>query len=186
MIALFAGHGILLQGVLAGLIFGFLLQKGRVARFDVIVGQLLLRDFTIIKIMLSAIVVGSIGVYAMLDTGLIAGLSIKSVSLEHVMIGGGLFGIGMACLGYCPGTALAAAGAGAKDAWWGILGMLVGSAFFAEAYPLIEQFIPRGDARRTTLATAMGLPHWVIITFLILFFFAMLVLFAGYEQKREE
>ena len=34
----------LIFGLATGIVFGFLLQKGRVAKFDVIVGQLLLKD----------------------------------------------------------------------------------------------------------------------------------------------
>ncbi len=45
-------------GLLTGILFGFLLQKGGVTRYDVIIGQLLLTDFTVVKIMLSAVVTG--------------------------------------------------------------------------------------------------------------------------------
>jgi uncharacterized protein len=48
-----------------GIAFGFLLQKGGATKYDVIVGQLLLTDFTVLKIMLSAVLVGMIGIYAM-------------------------------------------------------------------------------------------------------------------------
>jgi hypothetical protein len=52
-------------GFLFGIIFGFLLQKGGVTKYDVIIGQLLLEDFTVIKIMLSAVVTGMIGIHLM-------------------------------------------------------------------------------------------------------------------------
>jgi hypothetical protein len=55
----------LLAGVVFGLAFGFLLQKGGVGKFNVLIGQLLLQDFTVAKIMLTAIVVGMIGVFAL-------------------------------------------------------------------------------------------------------------------------
>ena len=54
----------LLLGLFTGILFGFLLQKGRAAKFHVIVGQMLLKDWTVLKIMLTAIAVGAIGVYA--------------------------------------------------------------------------------------------------------------------------
>jgi hypothetical protein len=41
----------LILGFLTGVLFGFLLQKGRVAKFEVIVGQFLLRDWTVVKTM---------------------------------------------------------------------------------------------------------------------------------------
>ena len=43
--------------------FGFLLQKGQVTKYRVIVGQPLLRDFTVLKTMLTAVVAGGIGLY---------------------------------------------------------------------------------------------------------------------------
>ena len=45
-------------GLLTGILFGFLLQKGGVTKYDVIINQLLLIDFTVVKIMLSAVVTG--------------------------------------------------------------------------------------------------------------------------------
>ncbi|MBN2586104.1 MAG: hypothetical protein JXR55_02320, partial [Candidatus Fermentibacteraceae bacterium] len=48
----------LFLGLLAGIIFGFLLQKGGVTKYEVIIGQLLLVDFTVVRVMLSAVVVG--------------------------------------------------------------------------------------------------------------------------------
>ena len=52
----------LLLGLLTGIAFGFLLQKGRVAKYQTILAQLLLKDWTVLKIMMTAVVVGSIGV----------------------------------------------------------------------------------------------------------------------------
>jgi uncharacterized membrane protein len=47
-------------GLVTGIVFGFLLQKGRVLRFDKQVGAMLLKDMTIFKFMLSAILVGMV------------------------------------------------------------------------------------------------------------------------------
>ena len=44
-------------------VFGFLLQKGGVAKYHILLGVLLLEDLTVIKVMLSAIVVGMLGVF---------------------------------------------------------------------------------------------------------------------------
>lgn len=62
--------GQLVLGFLAGVVFGFLLQKGGATKYDVIIGQLLLEDFTVVKIMLSAVVVGMIGVHLLRSLGL--------------------------------------------------------------------------------------------------------------------
>ena len=46
-------------GLAFGVVFGFLLQKGGVAKYHILIGVLLLEDFTVIKVMLSAIIVGA-------------------------------------------------------------------------------------------------------------------------------
>jgi uncharacterized protein len=59
----------LIWGLAFGIVFGVLLQKGGATKYDVIIGQLLLKDFTVLKIMLSAVVTGMIGIYAMKSLG---------------------------------------------------------------------------------------------------------------------
>ena len=87
----------LFYGIITGIIFGFLLQKAQVLRYDKQVGALRLIDMTILKFMLSAIVVASIGIYLFKDLGLIK-LSMKSTSIGAQLIGGSLFGIGWGIL----------------------------------------------------------------------------------------
>ena len=96
-------------GLLIGIVFGFLLQKGGVTQYDVIIGQLLLKDFTVLKIMLSAVLVGMIGVHILSSIGL-AKLHPKPGSIGTSVLGGLIFGIGFGVLGYCPGTVAAAVG----------------------------------------------------------------------------
>ena len=83
----------LVLGLLTGIIFGFLLQKGRAAKFHVIIGQFLLKDWTVVKIMATAVAVGTIGVYALVSMGA-ATLHIKPALLGGVLLGGLLFGTG--------------------------------------------------------------------------------------------
>jgi len=59
----------LVWGLAFGIVFGFLLQKGGATKYDVIIGQLLLIDFTVVKIMLSAVLTGMIGIYLMKTLG---------------------------------------------------------------------------------------------------------------------
>lgn len=90
-------------GLAFGIAFGFLLQKGGVTKYDVIVGQLLLTDFTVIKIILTAVLTGMLGIYFMKSKGWVT-LYPKSGSVGKNVIGGLIFGVGFALLGYCPGT----------------------------------------------------------------------------------
>jgi hypothetical protein len=147
-------------GLITGVIFGFLLQKGQVTKFRTIVGQFLLKDFTVLKVMLTAVIVGGIGVYAMHGMEW-ATLHIKPLVLGGVVLGGLIFGVGMALLGYCPGTGVAAVAEGSRHAIFGVLGMLVGAALYAEVYPLLKSTVLTiGNVGKVTLPDATGLSPW--------------------------
>jgi uncharacterized membrane protein YedE/YeeE len=171
---------ILIYGLITGILFGFLLQKGRVIRYDKQLGALRLTDMTIVKFMLTTILVSMVGVYLLKDLGL-AKLSIKPTILGGVILGGLIFGVGWGLLGYCPGTSAGALGEGRWDAFWGILGMLTGAAIYAEVYPTIKQTVLTwGNYGKITLPQVLGINHWFIIP---VFVIGGLVLFRWFEKK---
>jgi uncharacterized membrane protein YedE/YeeE len=154
----------LIIGLLTGMLFGFLLQKGRVTRYSVIINQLLLTDFTVVKVMLTAVVTGMIGVHVLRSTEL-AELHPKEGSWASAAIGGLIFGVGFAVLGYCPGTMAGAAGQGSLDALLGgVVGMLIGSGIFAAVYPRLNgTILKRGEFKRLTFPELLNVTPWVVI-----------------------
>lgn len=153
----------LLKGLGTGIIFGFLLQRGGVTDYNVLVGQLLLKDFTVAKIILTAIVVGMIGVHFLSDRKLIE-LKPKSGSLRRTISGGLIFGVGFALLGYCPGTIAGAIGQGSLDALIpGLLGIFSGSFFFAAFYEKYSAIIEKNEFKLKTIPEFFKLNHWKII-----------------------
>jgi uncharacterized protein len=154
----------LVWGFLFGIIFGFLLQKGGVTKYDVIIGQLLLEDFTVVKIMLSAVVTGMIGIHLMKSLGWVQ-LNPKPGSWGKNAIGGLIFGLGFALLGYCPGTIAGAIGNGYLDALvGGLAGILLGSGLFAAAYPgLRDGILKKGDFGHLTLPRLFKVNDWAVI-----------------------
>lgn len=134
----------LVLGLVTGIAFGVLLQKGRVAKHGVIVGQLVLRDFTVLKIMLTAIAVGAIGYWSLVAIGA-THAEVKPAQIGGVILGALLFGSGLAVLGYCPGTTVAAAGEGRRDAVAGLLGMVSGAFTFVLGFPVL------GDAQKAVV-----------------------------------
>lgn len=170
----------LLYGLVTGIFFGFFLQKGRVLRYDKQLGALRLMDMTIVKFMLSTILVGMVGVYILKDLGLIK-LSVKPTNLGANIIGGLIFGAGWGLLGYCPGTSAGALGEGRWDSLWGILGMLAGAAVYAEVYPALKtSILTWGKFGKLTLPQVLGVNHWVIVP---IFVVGALVLFKWFEKK---
>jgi uncharacterized membrane protein YedE/YeeE len=167
----------LLSGLITGVIFGFLLQKGQVLRYEKQVGAMRLLDMTIMKFMLSAILVAMIGLYALHAYSLIK-FSIKETIVGANVIGGLLFGIGWAVVGYCPGTAVGALAEGRWDALFGLAGMLVGAALFAEAYPLVKATILTwGNYGKITIPTALGVGPWPVIAVITALFLGIFWLF---------
>jgi len=170
----------LLLGLITGLIFGYLMQRARVIRYDKQLGALRFQDMTIVKFMLSTVMVGMVGVYLLHDLGMVK-LSIKSFDAAAVILGGLIFGLGWGLVGYCPGTASGALGEGRLDAAWGMLGMLVGAGLYAEAYPALSASVLKwGQMGKITLPQVLGLNHWLVIG---LFILAGALLFWWFEKK---
>lgn len=170
----------LIYGAVTGIIFGFLLQKGRVLRYDKQLGALRLMDMTIVKFMFSTVLVAMVGVYLLKDLGLVK-LAIKPTVLGGNIVGGLLFGLGWGLFGYCPGTAVGALGEGRYDTIWGLLGMLVGAAAYAEAYPTLKTSVLKwGDFGKLTLPQLVGVNHWVVIA---VFVIGGILMFRFFEKK---
>ena len=184
----------ILAGLFTGLVFGFLLQRGGVTRYGTIVNQFLFRDFTVLKVMLTAIVTGAVGIWGMRAMGMDISISVKSAAMGPVVVGGLLFGVGMAVLGYCPGTGMAALGDGSRHAIPGLLGMIVGGGLFAELFPAIQSgFMKLGyitremDGTVTDKLTAVdvtGLAPWWFIGGLTVVAIVVFVLIERIEAGR--
>lgn len=176
--------GKLIFGLATGFILGFTIQKAKVVRYDVLVGQLRLKDFTMLKLMLTAVVVGMVGIYLFKDIGVLK-LSVKSTHLAANIVGSLIFGAGFALLGYCPGTGVGAIGEGRTDAFWGgVLGMLVGAALYAEVYHHLKGNILKwGSYGEITIPSVLGMGfpyHWIIVAV----FCAGIILFLRSLEKK--
>ena len=152
-----------LLGLTAGFLLGFLMQKGGVLRFDRQVDMLMFRDMTFLKFMLSAVLVGSVGLQLMVDAHAIK-LSPAALNIGGVVLGGLLFGAGWAIAGYCPGTEIGAVAEGRWTALFVIAGMVVGAALYAEAYPVLKgTVLGWKDFGAVTLPKALGVSPWMCI-----------------------
>jgi uncharacterized protein len=143
-----------------GIIFGVLLHRGGVANYNVIVNQFRFKDFTVLKIMFTAIIVGGIGVLLLKDTGH-AQYHIKPANMLGVALGAALFGVGMVLYGYCPGTGVAAMATGSLHALVGFVGMLLGGVLYALSFAWVEANIQKVAALgKVRLPDVTGVPDW--------------------------
>jgi uncharacterized membrane protein YedE/YeeE len=167
-------------GLVTGLAFGFFLQKGRVLRYDKQVSAMLFTDMTILKFMLSAIIVGMFGILAMNDLEIIK-LSHKAMNVGGVVVGGALFGMGWAVMGFCPGTSVGAVGEGRWHAIFGVIGMIAGAAVYAELFPFFKSTVLTwADFGKIGLPEALGMNHWVVA---VIFTIITIAMFRWFEKK---
>lgn len=162
------GNLSLALAVVFGGIFGALLHRGRVANYNVIVNQFRFRDYTVLRVMLTAIVVGGIGVFILNNLGL-AQYHIKSADMLAVVVGAAIFGVGMVLYGYCPGTGVAAVGTGSIHAMVGFLGMLLGGILYALSFPWVQaNILPVASFGKVRLPDVTGIPDMVWLVALVI------------------
>jgi hypothetical protein len=154
----------LIIGLVMGILFGFLLQKGGATKYHVILSQLLLKDFTVVKIMLSAVITGMLGIHVLRSFKLVE-LHPKPGSFGASIIGGLIFGAGFATLGYCPGTIAGAVGQGSIDALiGGVVGIILGSGIFSSIYTRIHKTTLKiGDFGELTLPQLLKVNPWAVV-----------------------
>jgi len=167
------GPNSLVNGLLIGFLFGFILQKSRVTKHDVIVGFLRLTDLTVLRVMGAAIIVAMIGVHLLNEMGL-TDLYPPAANFFGLVAGGIIFGAGMATAGYCPGTAAGALGEGSLDALVAMAGMIIGSALYAEVYPALLPRLTASEAGPLTWPEVLHMNRWIVIVVLTAVFSGVL------------
>ncbi len=154
-----------LLGLAMGVAFGFLLEKSRVFEPAVILGQLQLRNFLMLKIFLSGVAAGLVVVGLLVATGL-SGTHPKAAIWTADIVGGLILGAGIALAGACPGTTLAQIGAGYRDAWFTLAGGLAGALTFTYLEPTLRPVLLSGGAGKLTLDKVLGVPFpWLAFGF---------------------
>jgi uncharacterized protein len=89
LFALFIGFG-----------FGFALQKAGLSKYNKIVNVFRFTDLAVLKFMLTTLAVAMVGVFALNTLGLIALPAIPATFVIGNLIGGLIFGVGMAGAGF--------------------------------------------------------------------------------------
>ncbi|MFA5327187.1 MAG: YeeE/YedE thiosulfate transporter family protein [Prolixibacteraceae bacterium] len=152
--------------ILAGFLFGTVLQTAKLNRFDTISGLAILEDLTVAKAILFTLGI-SVALFAILFLFGWVNFHVKPLLLVGVLLGGLVFGAGMAILGYCPGTLVVSAGEGAVDAMLGIVGGLLGGIAFSLTYPKIS-WVLGADYGNLSVFTLAGSPVlYLIIAILV-------------------
>lgn len=147
----------LFWGLLAGVAFGYILQRVGALEYDNILRMLRLQDLRIAQFMFFSVAVSLVGIYT-LNT---FGVGATSVLPFHpgIIVGGLIFGVGFGLTGYCPGTVIGAMAEGKKDALYVFAGALAGTFLYAFLHaPLKILLIDRGNLGPLTFDQLIGLP----------------------------
>jgi len=173
-----------------GVFFGFSLNKAGLTKYNKIINVYRFTDMTVLKFMMTALVVSMSGLYALRGLGLITFPNVPATYIVGNLVGGVIFGFGMALSGYCPGTAAAGAGEGKLDYLVpGLLGFLVGAVIYGLSYDKVfPQIAAIANYGNTTMPDL-----WNLSPFLTVFLFALISLFlfymidrAGWQRKERE
>jgi uncharacterized protein len=150
----------ILFGLAVGFLFGYILTRTGITKYPRVMGMLLLKDFKILKFMLTAVVSSLILFYILGDLGLLK-LSLKPLDWGKP-VGGVIFGVGMGLLGYCPGTMGARIGQGKKEAIVALFGMALGIFIYALLIRPVKGLLLSSEITGD-ISVLLGINHWFII-----------------------
>lgn len=162
----------MVSGLVCGVLFGWVLESSGFGSPCKLTAQFSLRDWSVLKVMFTAIVVTATGLYLLRLAGVLAAdaVFVPTALLVASAIGGVLVGAGFAVGGYCPGTSVVGLFSGRIDALVFLVGLLLGTFVFAGLYgPVIEALMAAGEVQSgDTFADAFGIPDLVIIGIMVL------------------
>ncbi|MBN2741174.1 MAG: YeeE/YedE family protein [Rhodobacteraceae bacterium] len=158
-------------GLLSGVLFGYALEAAGFGSPRKLTAQFSLRDFSVFKVMFTAVLVSAIGLYILRSMGMMAGnaVFIPTLFFWAILAGGLLIGAGFALGGYCPGTSVVGVASGRIDAVVFGVGMVLGTSAFAWVYePLMGFYMAGQGPAAQTLPQLFGLPEWVVLLVLVI------------------
>jgi hypothetical protein len=145
--------------------FGWFLERGGLGNARKLAGQFYLADFTVLKVMFSAILTAMLGLFWLAKLGVVdvSRVYVPETYLLPQLVGGLLFGAGFVIGGLCPGTSCVAAATGRLDGFALVGGMLGGIWLFGEAFPVVERFYDSTSRGTLTLPALIGIPHGLVV-----------------------
>ena len=157
--------GLALVEILIGIGFAFGLEISGFSNSYVLTGQFYFRNGRVIKAMFTAILVAMVLVFSSVALGLLDYdvIWVDPTYLWPGVVGGALMGIGIIIGGYCPGTSLVSSTALKKDAWFFVLGGLVGTFLFSETEQLFHYFYNSSFYGRVTLMDVFHVNAGVVV-----------------------
>ena len=157
-----------LTAIPIGIAFGVILERAGLGDPRVIAGQLLGRDFTVVRVMFGAIVTAMLGVAWANSAGWIDArmIAMPPTDIPAQALGAVIFGGGFALAALCPGTACVAAATGRRDGLAAVGGMFLGTALTPVAWPIVRGAVSDAPREGATLVSDTGVPLGVVVVLL--------------------
>jgi hypothetical protein len=176
----------ILSGLLLGASFGFVLERAGFGNPNKLTGQFRLTDWSVFKVMFTAIVFAAVGLLIFEKLGLVdsGALFMPPAFLGAAALGGAFVGAGFAIGGYCPGTSVVGLMSGRIDAAIFLFGLLLGAVLFAGVYPSIEFLTSLGEyTKGDTLADAFHISSMSIDAGMVIAAIGVFILGSRMEMK---
>ena len=155
------------SGLVCGALFGWVLESAGFGSPCKLTGQFRLSDWSVLKVMFTAIVVAATGLLILQAMGWMEAdaVFVPSAMVVAAAVGGLLVGAGFAVGGYCPGTSVVGFFSGRLDAGVFLLGLLAGTFAFAGLYgPAMEALMSAVEVMAgDTLPDAWGIAPWAVV-----------------------
>jgi len=176
----------LLLAIVIGFGFGACLERAGLGSARVLLAQFHGRDFTVLKVMFSALLVAMLGLFWLARIGWLdpAGLHVPDTFIWPQLVGGLLFGTGLAIAGLCPGTACVSAATGRIDGGFVLLGLVAGMLVSGLTLTGIGSFRDSGARGTWTLPEWLGLPTGTVVAGVVVLALAAFVACTAIERRR--
>jgi hypothetical protein len=177
----------MVSGLICGVLFGYVLENAGFGSPCKLTAQFRLSDWSVLKVMFTAIVVTAFGLWGLQAAGLMAadGVFVPTALLVAAAVGGALVGAGFSVGGYCPGTSVVGLFSGRLDALVFIVGLLLGTFVFAGFYgPAIEALMAAGEVEAgDTLTAVFGIPQIALLSLLAAALVAVFYFGTRFERR---
>ena len=147
---------LIISGVVLGTLFGFVLQRGRFCMNSAFRDIILMKDYTLFKAVVIAIVVQLIGFHLMASMDVIQ-LNPKPFMWAAVMVGGFIFGIGMVLAAGCASGTTYRVGEGMIGSFIALLGLMIGTVVTKLGALSWLDSLLKSDPFTTITTTSLGI-----------------------------
>ncbi|MGD8564819.1 MAG: YeeE/YedE family protein [Candidatus Bathyarchaeota archaeon] len=194
----------MLSGLVIGIIFGFVLQRGRFCMNSAFRDIILMKDYKLLKAVALAIIVQMIGFHLAATMGLIQ-LNPKPMFWGAMIFGGFIFGIGMVLAAGCASGTTYRVGEGMVGSFVALLGLMIGGLITSGgALSELKSYLQSNTAITTTdlgispgplvkegsssitLANIFGLHPWIFVAIIAVIVIAVLIWKGRDEETKVE